>query len=52
MSLEIKIETLRSEIKKSLSVLARIENYILTFQKQILKNSPGLDEACATTSLT
>ena len=49
MSLEINIQTLRSEINKSLSVLARIENYIVDFQQQKLIKKSGLDEAMIVT---
>ncbi len=53
MSLEINIQNLRSEINKSLSVLARIENYIVDFQQQKLIKKSGLDEAMIVTqSLT
>jgi hypothetical protein len=49
MSLEINIQNLRSEINKSLSVLARIENYIVDFQQQKLIKKSGLDEAMIVT---
>lgn len=45
MNLEINIQTLRAEINKSLSVLTRIEDYIIDFQQQKLNKTPGLDEA-------
>jgi len=40
---------LRSEINKSLSVLARIENYIVDFQQQKLIKKSSLDEAMIVT---
>jgi hypothetical protein len=49
MNLETNIQTLRAEINKSLSVLARIEDYILDFQQQKLSKTPGLDEAMIVT---
>jgi len=49
MNLETNIQTLRSEINKSLSVLARIEDYIVDFQQQKLKRTSGLDEAMIVT---
>jgi hypothetical protein len=45
MSLESQIQTLRAEIEKSLSVLSRIEAYLVDFQAQRLSGTPGLDEA-------
>ncbi len=45
MSVITKIHSLRAEINKSLSVLARIESYIMDFQQQKLTRTPGLDEA-------
>ncbi len=45
MPLEIKAQSLRAELKKSLTVLSRIESYILDFQQQKMKGDPGLDEA-------
>ena len=45
MNLETNIQTLRSEINKSLSVLARIDTYIVNFQQQKLIKTSGLDEA-------
>ena len=44
MNLETNIRTLSAEINKSISVLTRIEDYILDFQQQNLDN-PGLDKA-------
>jgi len=49
MNLETKIQTLRAEINKSLSVLARIEDYIVDFQQQKLNITHGLDEAMIVT---
>ena len=40
---------MRSEINKSLSVLARIENYIVDFQQQKLIKKSSLDEAMIVT---
>ncbi len=45
MKPETDIQTLRAEISKSLSVLARIEDYIADFQQRKLTNTPGIDEA-------
>ncbi|MBF0120401.1 MAG: hypothetical protein HQK79_16315 [Desulfobacterales bacterium] len=45
MNLETKIQTLRAEINKSLSVLTRIENYIVDFQQKKLNMPHGIDEA-------
>ncbi len=45
MNLETNIQTLRSEINKSLAVLTRIEDYLAIIQTQKLKETSGLDEA-------
>ncbi|MBF0227062.1 MAG: hypothetical protein HQK76_16585 [Desulfobacterales bacterium] len=45
MNLKTNIQALRGEINKSLSVLVRIEDYILNFQQQKLKKDSGIDEA-------
>ncbi|QTA82129.1 Uncharacterized protein dnl_44960 [Desulfonema limicola] len=53
MNLEADLRTLSAEINKSISVLVRLEGYILDFQEKKLDNSPGLDEAMIITqSLT
>ncbi|MEZ4527636.1 MAG: hypothetical protein R2941_17085 [Desulfobacterales bacterium] len=49
MNPETKIQTLRAEISKSLSVLSRMENYLVVFQKRKLSSTPGLDEAMIVT---
>ena len=49
MNLEINIQILRAEINKSLSVLIRIEDYIVDFQQKKLNKTPGLDEAMIVT---
>jgi hypothetical protein len=53
MNIDAKVRTLRAEISKSLSVLSRIEDFLIEFQDQKLSESPGLDEAMiATQALT
>ena len=49
MNLESKVRTLRAEIRKSLSVLSRIEDFILEFQDQKLSGTPGLEDAMIVT---
>jgi hypothetical protein len=49
MNLEHKVRTLRAEISKSLSVLSRIEDFLIGFQDQKLSETPGLDEAMIVT---
>lgn len=53
MKAETEVQTLRAEIGKSLSVISRVENFILDFQKRKLSKTPGLEEAMVVTqSLT
>ncbi len=49
MNPETKIQTLRAEISKSLSVLSRMENYLVDFQERKLSSTPGTDEAMIVT---
>jgi hypothetical protein len=49
MNLETNIQTLRAELNKSLSVLTRIEDYIVDFQQQKLNKMSGLDESMIVT---
>lgn len=51
MNLETGIKTLRAEINKSLSVLTRIEDYIVDFQQEKLNKTPGIDEAMIVTQI-
>ena len=49
MKPETEVQTLRAEIGKSLSVISRVENFILDFQKRKLSKTPGLEEAMVVT---
>jgi len=49
MNPETKIQTLRAEIGKSLSVLSRMEDYLVDFQNRKLSSTPGIDEAMIVT---
>jgi hypothetical protein len=49
MNLDADVQTLRAEIKKSLLVMARIEDYIIDFQQRKLNDPPGLDKAMIAT---
>lgn len=49
MNPESKVRTLRAELDKSLSVLARIEDFIVDFQDRKLSEAPGIDEAMIVT---
>jgi hypothetical protein len=49
MNPESKIRTLRAELDKSLSVLARIEDFIVDFRDRKLSEAPGIDEAMIVT---
>lgn len=46
MSGDKKVNELRSELKKELAVLTRVEDYLVEFEKKRIANSkPGIDEA-------